>query len=153
MKRIITITLALALTIAFTPTAYARTDWVSIPQAKISERLQWAGYNLDTQVICDKRDRAVAYPYRGSVSIADHNYQGFANLHKVRKGMTATVTLQGRTTRYKCVKTFNGYNKSVYLIDSNYRIVEITPSQRIMYTCIGRGSSNRIYITIWQKVR
>ena len=156
MKKLLTLTLALALTIAFTPTASAKkqTDWIYIPKANISERVQWSGYDLDTQTICDKRDRAVAYPYRGGVGIADHNYQGFRNLPKVKVGYTMTLTLRGQTSRYRCVKVIpNGWNKSVYLTDQNFKIVELKKGQVHAYTCNGRGSSNRIYITIWQRIR
>ena len=127
-------------------------DWVSIPKVGISERLQYADLNTNTQTVCDKRDRAVAYDYRGSISIADHNYQGFKNLHKVKVGDTATVILHGKVSQYRCIRKFNGINKKAYLTDNNGRIVEITKNQVIIYTCL-KGYTRKIIITKWQKVR
>ena len=155
MRKLTSIIIILALLFLTATIAHGKGyDWVSIPKVGISERVQWAGYNLDTQAICDKRDRAVAYPYRGGVGIADHNYQGFKNLPRVRVGYTATVTLHGRTNLYRCVKVIpNGLNKSAYLTDHNGRTVNLKSNQIQMYTCNGRGSWVNIYITIWQKVR
>jgi len=153
MNKLIALYITLALLLSTVMIARAtRQDWIAIPSVNISERLQYADLNTNTQTVCDKRDRAVAYDYRGSISIADHNHQGFKNLHKVKVGDTATVILHGKVTQYRCIRKFNGVNKKAYLTDNNGNIAEITKNQVIMYTCI-KGYTRKIIITKWQKVR
>lgn len=147
--------LIVALILAFPVTAQAKPkyDWVYIPSVGISERVQFADYGMDTQVICDKKDRAVAYRYRGSIGIADHNYQGFRNLPRVKVRDKARVTLFGKTKTYICIKVFNGYNRSAYLTDRNNKIVELKKGEIQMYTCTAKSSTRKIIITIWRELK
>ena len=119
-----------------------------IPNVGITVDL-YSGYS---QSIVDRKNSAAYFscaPY-DCTAIADHNYQTFANLHKVKKGASGYITKKnGQKIKIKCISAFNGHNTGSELTNNSGKSV-MNGCDYIMYTC--RGSSKNVFICKWKRV-
>lgn len=122
---------------------------LSVPGVSIKVDL-YSGYS---QQIVDRKNSAAcfSYPPFDGLVIADHNYQAFAQLNKVRKGTAGYITLKsGKKLKIKCIAVKSGTNTKNDLIDSNGRSL-LNGCDYVMYTC-KNGSKSKVYVTKWNKV-
>ena len=112
-------------------------------------------YNVNTkskislQTIVNNKDSAAYYINFNRYVIADHNYQGFKILTKIKKGSKAYIKLNdGKILTYKLISVSTGTNTGKDLIDSKGNSFYDMESGLIMYTCYKNG----IVGTLWKKV-
>jgi hypothetical protein len=98
------------------------------------------------QKITDRENTAyMSDYYDGGRYIADHNYQNFKYLYKVKIGDTALLNINGKITRYKCISKRTAYNDGY-----GFTYYDGTPvrGELIIYTC--NSNKHDILVTIWQ---
>ena len=106
------------------------------------------------QDVVDAEDSACMFNWNdGNTLIADHNYQGFKNLKKVKKNSTyAYMVTEDGVKTYKCIrKLTKGWNDgSTLAFNDHTPIGEEYTGKLIIYTCNNEPGS--VTITVWDEV-
>ena len=133
---------------------YGTAGRIEIPSAGIGVPLNFARLEIDdVQRIVDAPDSAAYFWFKETFPvIADHNNQGFANLHNVRKGDIAVASsADGRSGKYVCNCVCYGTNTGKDILDNEgFSIAGTVTADLIMYTCCD-GWQN-ILLTYWKAV-
>lgn len=153
MKKLISAFISLIILVSLCTTAFASTT-TATTSAPYYGRLTIASvgisvglYNSSSQEVCDATDSACFYHFKNNLgmTIADHNYQAFRNLTRVRVGTTGTIKLtNGGIITIKCTEVCEGTNAGSQLLDST-GAVATGRSDYLTYTCTDTG----IYICQW----
>ena len=102
--------------------------------------------NYSLQTIVDNWDSAAYYINRGSLVIADHDYQGFNVLYSIPEGSTSYIQFaDGSSIGYRLVRKSKGYNTGPDLVDAEGNSFFDMGADIIMYTCYDGG----IMVTLW----
>lgn len=175
MKRIITASLALALSVAIsTGTTYAKEKAQFIPNSlnnteEMESRLGMVGrfyipdieinvalFNVDgadyttKAAYADAEDSGLWYIDKDMVVIGDHAYQGFGASKDVVPGETLCYIQCGEEiTIYQCAAKGTGINTTKALLDENGERLRDREGYSFMTYCCADSSGEHIYYTFW----
>lgn len=127
---------------------------LTIEEAEIEVPLYYTtilGEGKSAQEIIDNTESAGYFRYGEQHIIADHDYQEFFSLKKVKKGTKAVIALdRGYEKTYECIRVCEGENRG-HLYDENKEdVAEQNPGGIAMYTC--NGSKEKVIICFFEQV-
>lgn len=100
------------------------------------------------QSVCDAPDSACYYYMHGQLVIADHNYQGFKTLPRIKIGDKVYIDNGYSVETYRVVDKFKGRNGDTDMLyrDNPSSALNKYPNSIFMYTCDGPGGINILIV-------